>query len=233
MSPFQRTILSPERFLRRVGEAFRRAFSAEREQLVPCAWHKRNSPWHAAAEDDSLEYETIIFLFALVLLLKPLRIVQSEGQSGRSTLALASGCHANGFGSVLVSVSEEDDVKPIQELCHGLDVEVIHGPPYYLVPAIRQCNLFVTLGFEQQDVPETLFLRDGAFCVLANTGILPGHHRRAASFERSILFPTSTGLALFQKQDPDVFTEGFKEYAGFEELLVAVAKNGDSKAEEE
>lgn len=132
------------------------------------------NPWHIGTlyrerypEPNELiqgELELLVFLFGLVVQLKPKLIFESGTNLGITTRALAAGCYANGFGSVVTAEIDPRYIEFAQRVCTGLPVKV-HQCPALECSSLREADLvFIDSSYESRSQEHRL-IKSGAVYV--------------------------------------------------------------------
>lgn len=84
-----------------------------------------------AYDTDGTELETLDFLYSLVRLTKPSRILETGTWKGYGTIALASAAHDNGFGHVVTVENERANITIAQESIYKAGfanrVDIVHA----------------------------------------------------------------------------------------------------------
>lgn len=188
-------------FLRRLQIGF--AAATDVTQLEPCGTFGNSTPidalytdspktegfpnpWHIGTlerqwypDPNELiqgELELLVFLFGLVVQIKPKLIFESGTNVGLTTRALAAGCWVNGFGTVESAEVDLRYVEFARRICTGLPA-VIHQSPALDCSALREADfVFIDSSYESRSQEHKL-VKSGAVYVyhdsLAETWVRP------------------------------------------------------------
>lgn len=110
------------------------------------------------------ELELLVFLYGLVIQMKPKLIVETGCNVGLTTRALAAAAWVNGFGHVVSSDIDEAMVVHAKMVCDGLPADIRHCPSLAL-PELRQADLvFIDSGYVSRS-QEHYLVKPGAVYV--------------------------------------------------------------------
>lgn len=111
------------------------------------------------------ELELLVFLFGLVVQLKPKLIFESGTNVGLTTRAMAAGVWVNGFGTVESAEVDRRYVEFARRVCTGLPA-VIHQSPALDCSALQEADLvFIDSSYESRSQEHNL-IKSGAVYVM-------------------------------------------------------------------
>ena len=138
-----------------------------RTENFPNPWHigtMNYPPYPNPEELIQSELEAIVFVFGLVVQIKPELIVETGTNVGLMTRALGAACWVNGFGKVVSSDTDLLMVEYAKQLCEGLPVDIRHCPSLDL-PELREADfVFIDSSYESRSQEHKL-VKSGAVYV--------------------------------------------------------------------
>lgn len=180
-------------FVRRLHAGFSLAIAVK--ELSPCLtfnesvdldqkfWAKPKTgdfpnPWHIGTLGSGdypnphhlpqSELELLVFMFSMVVQLKPSLVFESGTNVGLMARALGAGCWVNGFGHVVSCDTDERMVTYARKVCEGLPVEVLHSPALELTDLEEADLVFIDSSYESR-IQEVKKIKPGAVFVLHDT----------------------------------------------------------------
>jgi hypothetical protein len=108
------------------------------------------NPWHVGTLGSAgyldprhiiqSELEMLVFMFGLVVQLKPKLVFESGTNVGLLSRALGAACWVNGFGRVVTCDTDHRMTDYAEKVCEGLPVEVLWSPALK-VPELEEADL--------------------------------------------------------------------------------------------
>ena len=166
------------------------------------------NPWHIGTihrdlypDPDALmqgELELLVFLFGLVVQIKPMLIFESGTNVGLSTRALAAGCWTNGFGEVVSAEVDPRYVEFARNLCAGYPAE-IQQKPALECSALRAADLvFIDSSYESRSEEHKL-IKSGAVFVYHDSYAEPWVRPEIAHEEFKVHLDSPRGFSIARK----------------------------------
>lgn len=179
----------------------------DRYKNYPKTEHFPN-PWHIGVMDPFLypdpgellqgELELLLFMFSMVLELKPKLIVETGTNIGLMARALGSGCWVNGFGRVVTCDIDVRMVDYARKLCEGLPVDVQHKPALEL-EELREADLVFIDSAEESRVHEVSRVKPGAVFVVHDTYAEPYLRESFATEAHRVHLDGPRGFSIVRK----------------------------------
>ncbi len=136
------------------------------------------NPWHIGTLNSEsypdphallqAELELLVFMFGMVVELKPKMVVETGTNVGLMTRALAAGCWTNGFGMVVSADTDQRMVDYAKKVCEGLPAQIRCCPAMEL-PELRDADIvFIDSSYESRS-QEIGVVKSGAVYVYHDT----------------------------------------------------------------
>jgi predicted O-methyltransferase YrrM len=142
------------------------------------------------------EIEILLLMWALVLMLKPLLVIETGTDTGAMARALGCAVQANGAGEVITAEVNAELIDHARALCAGLPVQVHHGPALDL-PIERADLLFIDSSYESRR-QELARVKPGAVAVLHDICHEPSIGLEALKYPQRIRVFNPRGFAIIQ-----------------------------------
>ncbi len=144
------------------------------------------------------ELELLVFLFGLVVQLKPKLVFESGTNVGLATRALASGCWVNGFGVVESAEKDPACVAFAKTLCIGFPA-IIHQCPALECSALGKADLvFIDSSYESRSEEHKL-VKSGAVYVYHDSYAEPWVRPELEHEHYKIHLDTPRGFSIVRK----------------------------------
>lgn len=178
--------------------------SGRMEHLQADLWHLPDYPrtFDPSTPGINSETEVLAFMYALVLLSKPLIVVETGSYCGMMARALAAGCATNDLGMVHTFDTDPDAYAATREALkwHGQWSEAHLQPALERADLIRSCDLLFSDSSYESRVQEVKLLKPGAVGVLHDTGMEDHLDRHIQQeYPRNVFIATPRGLTIFQR----------------------------------